>query len=302
VDADGSRPSNEDVWRFDLSREQIERFHQDGFLLAERLLDEKRVADALDRFAPLFRGEFETGVPPDEVNWLEGRDDPSLTRQICNGWKADRKIARVVLDRELGKACAILGNWPGARLLQDNVLWKPPGARSLGFHQDDAYLDWFDPGELITCWVALDATTADGGTLELAKGSHRWGRFNMASQFHAPKRYREGLYGAVRRIGKDPELVNVVAAKGGGSFHHGRTFHGSGPNRSEAPRRVLTLHCCSSQAQYHPGNLAKGTGRVYSRYKRLGDNIMDETYFPILWTVDGHRTAGLDQYCAAGHA
>ena len=40
---------------------------------------------------------------------------------------------------------------PGARPLgfhQDNVPWKPPGARSLGFHQDNGYLDFVVTGEM----------------------------------------------------------------------------------------------------------------------------------------------------------
>ena len=57
------------------------------------------------------------------------------------------------------------------------------------------------------------------------------------------------------------------------------------------------MHCCSSAAEYVPQALASGTGGVYSRYKRLTDNIMDENYFPILWTRDGGRTAGLEEFC-----
>ena len=282
---------------FELNRKQIKDFCEDGFVIVDSLIDDDRIQAAATRFDNLFKGQFETGVTPDEVNWLEGRDDPALTRQICNGWRADRCIARVVLDQTLGKACAILGGWPGARLLQDNVIWKPPKAKSLGFHQDNAYLDWFEPGELITCWLALDATNEESGTLEFVKGSHRWGEFDMARQFHAPKHYRQEMYEVAKTMGETPNIVYVVVPKGGGSFHHGWIYHGSGPNRGSTPRRVLVMHCCSSEAQYSPHQLARGTGHVYSRYKRLGDNIMDENYFPILWTRDGYRTPALEEYC-----
>ena len=56
----------------------------------EDLIDAQTVERLRERYGRLFRGEFETGVAPDEVNWQEGKSDPSLTRQICNGWKADR--------------------------------------------------------------------------------------------------------------------------------------------------------------------------------------------------------------------
>jgi hypothetical protein len=36
-------------------------------------------------------------------------------------------------------------------------------------------------------------TTAAGGTIEYARGSHRWGVFPKIRQFHAPDDYREAL-------------------------------------------------------------------------------------------------------------
>ena len=51
------------------------------------------VADKLkDRIEPLFKGEFETGIEPDEWNWKSGRDSNDVTRQICNVWKSDNLI------------------------------------------------------------------------------------------------------------------------------------------------------------------------------------------------------------------
>ena len=115
-----------------LSPHQIDQFRNDGFLVVENLLDFETVEILRQRFEHLFRGEFETGISPDEVNWQVGESDPSLTRQICNGWKADFMIARTVFRTDLGRAIALLGNWPGTRLFQDNLLWKPPGARPIG--------------------------------------------------------------------------------------------------------------------------------------------------------------------------
>ena len=95
-----------DVFR--LTEGDVERFQADGFLFAERLIDRQTVRLLRKRFVHLFRGEFATGIRPDEVNWQEGTGDLSLTRQICNGWKADPAIARVVLRADLGP-------WPTTR-------------------------------------------------------------------------------------------------------------------------------------------------------------------------------------------
>ncbi len=280
----------------ELDTAQRQNFDDDGFVIVDRLIDPGLVDGLRQAFDDLFSGRFETGVRPDEVNWQQGSGDPTRTRQICNGWKANRDIAAIVLDESIGKAIARLAGWPGVRIMQDNVLWKPPATKSLGFHQDSAYLSWFTPSDLLTCWIALDDTSADGGTLEFVRGSHRWTLREPKGEFHAPEDYRKPMLEAAALEGVEADIAFVEVAAGGGSFHHGRTWHGSGPNNSGNPRRSLVLHAMQSDVEYVPENFDKGTGPIYSRYKRLGDNLLDENYFPILWREDGYRTPQLDEF------
>jgi ectoine hydroxylase-related dioxygenase (phytanoyl-CoA dioxygenase family) len=267
-----------------------QRFDDDGFVVIDRLIDSVRIPLLHQAFSDVFDGKFETGVRPDEVNWQQADGDPSLTRQICNGWKANRCIASVVLDESLAAGIAALAGWPGVRIMIDNVIWKPPATKSIGFHQDNAYLAWFTPSELMTCWIALDDTTAEGGTIEFARGSHRWQLREPEGEFHAPEDYQQPLRQAAASEGVAADIAYVEVAAGGGSFHHGATWHGSGANHSPRPRRSLVLHAMRSDVEYVPQNFAQGIGPIYSRYKRLGDNQLDENYFPILWREDGYRT------------
>jgi hypothetical protein len=48
----------------------------------------------------------------------------------------------------------------------------------------------------------------------------------------------------------------------------------------------------SSEARFHPDT----TGYLYSRYKRFGDDTMDESFFPVLWRADGYRSPFLGPY------
>lgn len=273
-----------------LTPEQNDTFHRDGFVVIEGVLDAAAVEAARARFEPLFSGVFETGLQPDEWNWRSADGAPDVTRQICNAWKSDRTIAAIVLRQDFGQACARLRGWPGARINQDNVIWKPPGTKALGFHQDDSYQDWILPNEMMTVWLTLDDTAAEQGTIEYARGSHRWPLSPPIAQFHAPDDPLADLNKAAAQAGvEEVEFVPIEVPAGSAVIHHGRTWHGSRANRGAAPRRSVVAHCMSSQARFHGENVAP----VYGRYRRQGTDEMDESFFPILWREDGYRSPWL---------
>ena len=114
----------------------------------------------------------------------------------------------------------------------------------------------------------------------------------MIDEFHGPTDPHRELRQAAAVEGVEPELVPVEVPAGGGAFHDGWTWHGSPLNRSTAPRRSLVAHCMSSEARFHP----ETTGYLYSRYKRFGDDAMDESFFPITWREDGYRSPFIDPY------
>jgi len=271
-----------------ISQTEQTAFDEQGFLVVDELLDESVVRQLHDRFSAVFAGEFETGVSPDEVNWQQGSGDPTVTRQICNGWKADELVASVVRSPRFARAAATLAGWPGARLAQDNLLWKPPASRSLGFHRDNAYATWIRPQEMLSCWIALDDVSAATGTIEFAAGSHQWSTENTPEgEFHAPSDYTATVRSAANAERVDIDLQALEVPAGGGSFHHGWLWHGSGPNSSQHDRRGLVLHCISSDARFHRPGFGDGTGPIYSRFARHEDQ------FPILWTQNGYRTPGI---------
>ena len=270
-----------------LSEEQVDRFRSDGFLIIEEgFLSDDAVEVLRERFAALFEGEYATGIQPDEVNWKAGRDREDLTRQICNGWRADDLLAAQVLSERTGRLAAQLGGYRGTRMLQDNCLWKPPGARSLGMHQDGSYAGYLVPPEMITCWVALDDTRAQGGTIEYVRGSHQWPKVPPSrGEFHAPEDWLAPARAAAPD-GVEPERVPVVVKAGGCTFHHSLTFHGSGPNEAETHRRALVSHLVPVETRFHP----EAVDLIYSRYRRRGDLSLDESFFPVIWDETGGRS------------
>ncbi|MBY8974485.1 phytanoyl-CoA dioxygenase family protein [Rhodobacteraceae bacterium NNCM2] len=277
----------------DLTDKDLADFARDGFLIRDRIISDDLVEMLRGEMAALFEGRYASGLIPDEVNWRPG-DSAHVTRQICNGWKASPRLASVVLAPEVGRAVSFLNDWPGARIAQDNVLWKPPaGDRpggALGMHQDSAYAGFATLPLMCTVWIALDDVTREGGSMVFARGSHRWAHHPPAEAFHDPKDYLAEFRAAG---GSEADLVPVVVPKGGGSIHHGWLWHGSGPNHGQTPRRSVVAHCLSVEARF-----TDRLNPVYSRYKRLGSDEMDEAHFPILWHRERAPSSFIAPYAA----
>jgi len=276
-----------------LTSHQLDTFQRDGYVIVEEGLISGPALERLrERYERLFDGEYETGIKPDEVNWVRGRDPEDRTRQICNGWRADDTIAAQVLHERTGRLAAQLAGWQGVRMLQDNVLWKPPGTKAIGFHQDASYAGYLVPPVMVTCWLSLHETTADAGPIEYVSGSHLWPVSPPErSQFHAPEDWLAPARAAAP-VGVELETVPVVVKPGGGSFHHGLCFHGSAPNATASVARMaLVSHLIPADARFHHEQV----DLVYSRYRKRGDLTLDESFFPVLWDETGYRTPWLDE-------
>ncbi len=270
--------------------DQIAAYRRDGFLVVERFLEDVELERLRERFAACFRHEWETGLQPDEVNYDPKTTPPELTRQLCNAWKADRRVAATVLAERNARFGAALAGVPGLRLAQDNMIWKPPSGKALLCHQDAAYLAHLDPPNMTTCWMALDDTSADTGTIYYVRGSNTWPHAGVGGEFHAP----EDWLGHVRESlppGAELELVPIEVPAGGAAFHDGWTFHGSPPNeRHDRERRSVVSHMISTGTRWNPEH----PHPIYSKYRRPGEREIDEAFFPIMWREDGYRTGWLD--------
>lgn len=274
---------------------QVEAFRRDGFLVLDRFLPEDEVIRVLGRWNLVFSHVWETGVAPDEVNYTAGVTPPDRTRQLCNVWKADRTLAATTLSVRGAAFAAALAGYAGARIVQDNLIWKPPSGRPLLAHQDGSYLDYLSPPNMVTCWMALDQTDRETGTIYYARGSHRWPHAPVGGQFHAPDDWLSWLE-HVKPPEAQVELVPVEVPRGGAAFHDAWVFHGSPANtRPDAERRSIISHLIDAGTRWNPDR----PHPVYSRYRRPGETEMDEAFFPVLWRDDGYRTAFVEEFVAA---
>src|SRR5581483_5063716 len=192
VDRSPRRPMSEPT------SSQMEAFQRDGFLVVERdYLEPTALRELQDRFERLYDGEYETGIQPDEVKWVPGRDSETMTRQVCN-------------------------------------IWKPPAAPPLPMHRDGWRLGYVIPSESVTCWLALDAVSRETGAITYARGSHRWAPARAAADVSdgwlAPAEHE--LPGGASLV-----LVPAAVDAGGAVFHRFDTFHGYGANEVDVTTR-----------------------------------------------------------------
>jgi len=298
---------------------------------SQQLISQEATIMVKDRMDKLFRGEFETGIYPDEWHWREGISMPHAAREICNSWKSDRLIAAIVLNEKIGRFISKVMGWESVRIAQDDLVWKVPSTQqdhthsrridTVGFHQDSAYIsNNFEPydNNSVTLWIALDDVDKDSGCLEYAVGSHKWRPLQhrmdddevasstnrSISDFHSSDElsYRKGLSTASQLAGvpADQIEVDMVPVKEGYAIlHHQDVYHGSAPNMRSRHRRALVAHYLRGGVSFRQGNgnvPFGGATYIYGRYKRYNSVELDETFFPIIYGKK--RTEWLDDYIA----
>ena len=133
----------------------------------------------------------------------------------------------------IAAAAAVLG--PDLMVWGAGLFIKEAGSpKIVSWHQDLTY--WgLDDAEEATCWVALSPATTESGCMKFVPGSHR-----HKIVPHVDTYAENNLLSRGQKIAVEVDEKDGVAAElrlGQASMHHGRLFHGSGPNVS-ADRRI----------------------------------------------------------------
>ena len=226
-----------------------------------------------------------------------GNKHNNKVMQIINVHKCDTFFRDLVTTETLGYMVSKLMKWNnGARLAQDQIWAKPPGSPPLAYHRDSPYF-MFDPCPVATVWIALDDMyDEDIGPLTYVKSSHLWndGRVGSSQNFFQSNGGVALLYSAAERAGvsdyKDSlEYVSMKGLGAGGlSIHDGRTWHGSGGNKSDRPRRGIGLHFVPVDVKWTESAM---NSKLWRRYVQdavengedVGSIEIDECDFPVVY-------------------
>lgn len=281
-----------------ITAEQIKQFRQNGFLVVEDLFAPAQVERLLARFDPLYAGEFETGIYPDEWHWNPYLGKPGVAGQMTGVWRCDRAVATMVMSPKAAQIAATLEGWSGTRLLTDGLWQKPPTAKETTLHQDTMYINSHTPSGAMTCWVALSNAFPGASTIEYVPGSHIWRRSDAVPEFHnQDKSYLSQMEEAAKQAGiENTEVVQMKLSPGSCVFHHGNIWHGSGKNVVDVVRRSLVIIHVPAEAEFQAAGAYIPGGYIAGKYRRHEDNTMDESFFPIVWHENGYRTPFLAAY------
>ena len=274
----------------------IEEFKHKGFTVVHNAVGRAIVEKLKPRFAPLFSGKFPRGYP-DDWSWRPDFGLPTVTRFLINAWKCDPGMAQLVLHPSFSKAAAMFAGWPGARVGNDSLWWKPPGANEIAFHQDASeWIPFLTPNDIVTCWIALDDCLEGVGTIQYVPGSHKWplvpaGQCDLA-KVRGPYYQRFAEATALSAGVQNFTVNSVIGSAGLCVFHHGLVWHGSERNSSpDRSRRSIAIHFLSSQTKYGSGE----PKFIFARYKDDDSDALSEKHFPITWREDGYQSIGVPE-------
>lgn len=202
-----------------------EDFEADGFVVFHDAVCPSLVSTLQSRLEDVLRGEFNRNAAPDKMPkhmmnrkknkqaaplGYDGKSQNSRVLQIINIHKCDEAYRQLAISPEIGRMVAELAGWEhGARLAQDQVWAKPPGAPPLVFHRDSPYF-MFTPTDVVTVWVALDDMDEEVGPLQYVKGSHKWGdaRVGSSATFFQSDNRKVSALCCTERI-SDTQLISL---------------------------------------------------------------------------------------------
>ena len=203
-----------------LSEAEVDRYHEDGYVIPEYRLSEETLQDIRADYDRLLarHPEFRDYCPMllrYDLSFLNYARDPNILDMVAQ----------------------VIG--PDIILWNSSFFAKPAvNGKKTPWHQDGEY--WpLRPLATCTVWLAIDEATVENGCLKFMPGSHkrkelRPHRTNKDPNFTLHQELLESEY-------DDDKAVPLELEAGQMSLHDVYLLHGSEANDSGKPRRGMTM-------------------------------------------------------------
>lgn len=261
-----------------LTREQVESYRQQGYLLLSGLVPEERLAGYERRFGEFARGDLEPSPGMTimrDVMIVRGAAAPQRPEDAVNkafGFENDPGMFAYSLEPELLAAVqSLIGET--VYTIATNLFNKPPGVDGRHpLHQDLLYFDLRPADGIVATWTALNPATRENGCLALVPGSHKGELLRHEDPDWEFVNY--GFFGVAEgeKLGERlPARKHIEMQRGDTLLFHPLLIHGSGHNASDAPRRAISTHyasaaCRSSDADWQSREQVRRIGQRPERH------------------------------------
>ncbi|HEU5356536.1 MAG TPA: phytanoyl-CoA dioxygenase family protein [Actinocrinis sp.] len=281
---------------------EVAHYEEHGWYLTKKLLTDDEVDELVDAGERYYAGERSRTLPlrpPRLAYWEPGHGEVQRHNDYVH--VESDPIARILRKPLIGAVAARLAGAEGIRLFQSTLIYKPPvpdePSNIVPWHFDKHYWATSTSERMLTAFIPFHDCGPQMGTITMIDGSHLWkeiGREDSMTK-HFADRDKSDLERVLAQNAAfnnaEVRKVQMEIPKGHLSFHHCRTYHGSGPNCSDRPRRAVSLHLQDAANEYRRFELSDGSTVAYNHdtlVRRLPDgrpDYADPEYCPVIWSA-----------------
>ncbi len=246
-----------------LTPEQQEAYWRDGYVVVKGLYTDRELTAWHARVRELARGETapsENMVLVRDIEVAKGSKHFDDSEQyVCkiNFFEHDPVLMQYGRNAALLDAIEdLLGD--DITFVNSMCITKPPEVDARHpLHQDLLYFGFRPPDAMLGTWTALDPVTRENGCLAVVPGSHK-GKL-LEHEMPDWDFVNAGYLGAK---GFDTsQRVHLPMDRGDTLLLHSLLIHGSGTNRTEGFRRIISAHFAQSGCE----DLWKGKDEISTR-------------------------------------
>ena len=234
------QPAAPDDWhRYQLTNDQIEFFHINGYLAGIRVITDAQIETLRDELTGLIDPKHPGHKFFYEFHSNESTDPSTVLFHALGAWRISPAFHDLLWNPAfLMPASQLLGG--AIRFWHDQLFCKPAHHGGVvAWHQDYSYWTRTRPMAHLSCWIGLDDSTRENGCVHYVPGSHRWNLLpitGLADDMNAI----QSVLSEQQRAEFKPVAIELKA--GECSFHHPLMIHGSFENRSDRPRRGAVIN------------------------------------------------------------
>ena len=236
-----SWPASASEWeQYKLSKEQVEHYHEYGYVSNIRLLDDRQIEKLNEELSQI----VDPAHPGNNLFYQfasnESADVNTVLFHALGAWRITEGFHDILWNPAFVMAASQLLGDKAVRFWHDQLFCKPAlHGGVVAWHQDYSYWTRTAPLQHLTCWVGLDDATTENGCLYYVPYSQHWGLLDkpeLAGDM-------EGLMDYLTEEQKVQfKPIPIELKKGYASFHHPLMVHGSYANKSDRSRRAFVLN------------------------------------------------------------